>query len=47
MMEFEVSFTQQLCPTTISELKEDEMEKLFWTTGQMRELYLLPPAKKV
>ena len=24
------------CPTPVSELKEDEMKKLFLTTGQMR-----------
>ena len=28
--------TPKLCPTPISELKEDEMKKLFLTTGQMK-----------
>jgi len=30
------SFATLNCPTPMSELKEDEMEKLFLTTGQMR-----------
>ena len=29
-------FTLKLCPTPVSELKEDEMKKLFLTTGQMK-----------
>ena len=35
MMQFKVSFTLN-CPTPMSELKEDEMKKLFLTIGQMR-----------
>ena len=30
------SFLTLKCPTPVSELKEDEREKLFLTTGQMR-----------
>ena len=30
------SFLTLKCPTPMSELKEDEMKKLFLTTGQMR-----------
>ena len=35
LMQFKVLYSN-LCATPVSELKEDEMKKLFLTTGQMR-----------